>query len=104
MLSATYATINAAMESRLQITCSYQGHDREICFHSIGYGKDGGEKALGFQFAGSSSKGLPIGGQWRCMDLAQLSNVQPRTGSWYSGTDHGKPQTCVKDVHYEVMG
>ena len=104
MPSAAYDVIRSAMEARQQIICVYQGHTREICFHCIGYGKDGGEQALGFQFAGGSSKGLPPGGQWRCLDIGQLRDVQPRNGPWYSGENHAKPQTCVKDVHFEVMG
>lgn len=104
MPSQTYNTIIAAMKSRQQVTCTYQGYDREICFHCIGYGKDGGEKALGFQFAGSSSKGLPPGGQWRCLDLDQIIGAQARDGAWFSGDNHAKPQTCVKEVHLEVMG
>jgi hypothetical protein len=104
MTSQTYNTIRAAMEARQQVICTYQGYEREICFHCIGYGIDRGEKALGFQFAGGSSKGLPPEGQWRCLDLGQLQNARPREGAWHSGQKHAKPQSCVKDVHFEVRG
>ena len=104
MPSSAYQAVRAAMQARSPAVCMYQGYEREICFHCIGYGGDGGEKALGFQYAGGSSKGLPPGGQWRCLDLGQLQQVRSKDGVWHSGEGHSKPQSCVKDVHYEVMG
>lgn len=104
MPSSGYQSVRAAMEARLPVVCIYQGYEREICFHCIGYGIDGGEKALGFQYAGGSSKGLPPGGQWRCLNLDQLESVRSKEGGWHSGQGHSKPQSCVKEVHFEVTG
>lgn len=102
MPSQNYLIIRAAMEARQQIICDYQGYSREICPHCIGYGKDGREQLLGFQFAGGSSKGLEPGGQWRCMDISQMNNVHTRDGKWYTGITHGEPQTCVKNIDLEI--
>ena len=103
MPSATYKLIRSAMERKQQITCLYQGYTREICPHSIGLGKANEEKTLGFQFAGGSSKGLPVGGQWRCMDVNGMFDVRARDGDWHSGGFHTRPQTCVKLIDLEVI-
>lgn len=104
MQSENYQTIKAAMKNRQQIVCVYQDYEREICPHCIGNNKNGEEQMLGFQFAGGSSKGLPEGGQWRCLEISKLSNVRARDGEWYTGNSHTRPQTCVKDVDFEVNG
>jgi hypothetical protein len=92
------------METRQFISCDYHDYERKICFHCIGYGKAGGEMALGFQFAGGSSKGLASGGEWRCFDLSSVRNAKLHDGPWRSGSSHTKIQVCVKDIHFEVMG
>ena len=55
-----------------------------------------------FQFAGSSSSGLPPGGEWQCMDIAAISNVSVADGPWHTGYGHSRPQTCVKSVDVEI--
>lgn len=104
MPSENYRIIRAAMEARQQIVCEYQGYERLLCPHCIGYGKNGGEQMLAFQFAGGSSKGLPPGGQWRCMDVRQMRSVQAREGEWHTGPRHLAPQTCVKEIDLEIYG
>ena len=102
MASATYNTVRAAIAAKRQVVANFGGHLREMCPHCIGLGKNGEEQALFFQFGGGSSSGLPPGGEWRCIPLSGLSNVQARDGPWHSGDSHKKPQTCVKDVDLEV--
>ena len=103
MSSANYELIHAAMASRLQIVCEYQGYVREICPHALGLGKAGELKVLGFQFGGHSSRGLPPGGEWRCMDIDQMRGIRSQTGEWHTHDTHGKPQSCVKELHFEVI-
>jgi hypothetical protein len=56
MPSAIYELLLEAMRGRKQVTCTYQGHRRELC--PILLGRTGPqEKSLVFQFAGSTSKG-----------------------------------------------
>ena len=64
---------------------------------------NGREKLLGFQFAGESSKGLPPGGEWRCMFIDQIEEVEARDGQWHTRDDHLQPQTCVDEIDYEVF-
>ena len=97
MPSTTYAVFRTAILERKQVTFTYQGLPREVCPHTLGY-KAGKEQALVFQFAGQSSKGLPPGGEWSCLNLAQVQNVQTKNGSWHTGEKHSQKQTCVDEV------
>jgi predicted DNA-binding transcriptional regulator YafY len=101
MPSAAYNLFREAVTGKKQIVCMYQNFERELCPHCLGY-KDGREKVLSFQFAGSSSRGLPPQGQWRCMFLDEVTNVRIREGEWRTGTGHSQTQTCVDDVDVEV--
>jgi hypothetical protein len=103
MPSAEFQVIWDAMQNKQQVTCIYQGRFREMCPHTLGY-KNGQEKVLGFQFAGDSSKGLPPGGEWRCMFVAQISDVAARAGPWHTRDVHLKPQTCIDEIEMEIFG
>lgn len=101
MASSAYMTIRDAVLKQLIITARYDGYDREFCPHSIGR-KGTEEHVLGYQFAGSSRSGLPVGGQWRCFVIARLQNVSTRNGPWRTGYSHSRPQTCIDQVDVEV--
>ena len=101
MASADYQTIRDAVQRRLIVTAEYRGHPRVFCPHVIGR-KKGREHVLGFQFGGSSSSGLPPGGEWRCFDIVGLSNVFTSSGIWHTGSSHSRPQSCVDDIDAEV--
>jgi hypothetical protein len=94
-------TLKKAIAGKLQITAYYDGHYREFCPHMIGW-KKGVYHLLTYQFAGSSSRGLPPGGEWRCFNVSELSNVQARHGQWHTGSNHTKPQTCIDEIEAEV--
>lgn len=68
----------------------------------IGKGKAGEEKVLSFQFGGSGNSPLPAGGEWRCMAIAEMHDVQTREGPWHTRNKHSRPQTCVKIIDFEV--
>jgi hypothetical protein len=103
MPSSNYGLIRAAMEKRWRIVCEYKGFMREICCHTLGLGKAGEQKVLGFQFGGGSSKGLPPSGEWRCLSVDEMQNVRAQSGEWHTRDIHDRPQFCVKQVDYEVM-
>ena len=90
-----------AIRRRLVVTAMYQGYERIMCPHVIGY-KKGVLNALFFQFAGGSKSGLPAGGQWRCVHVDELSNVTASPGEWHTAPDHSRPQTCVDQIIEEV--
>src|ERR1700736_4307196 len=101
MPSPTYKLFADAMATRKQILCTYDGYPRELCPIILGHSQ-GREKALTFQFGGGSSKGLPPGGQWRCLFLSKVRDVLVRDGPWHAGDSHSQPQGCVENVDLDV--
>src|SRR5579864_4819172 len=101
MASPIYKLFEQAMCTRKQIICVYDGCDREVCAVILGH-SDGREKALTYQFAGTSKSGLPPGGQWRCLFLSKVSKARLRHGPWLVGSRHSQPQGCVLVVDIDV--
>ena len=95
-----YALLRRAIEERLQVHAAYGGHRRRLCPHVLGI-KNGEPRALCFQFAGGSGRGLEPGGGWRCLPLAGLSDVSVHAGRWYT-TSYSQPQSCIDAVDLEV--
>lgn len=89
------------MAAQKQIVCVYGGHRRELCPIILGHA-DGKEKALTLQFAGGSGSGLSRGGEWRCLFLDKVTDVQLRDGPWHAGTSHNRPQGCVEVVDLDA--
>jgi hypothetical protein len=90
-----------AMRTGKQVLCTYNGYYRELCPIILGH-KRGEERALTYQFGGESEKGLPAGGQWRCLSLSRVRDVRLRGGPWYTGAGHNQPQGCVEIVDLDV--
>jgi len=89
------------MAGRKQIVCVYGGYRRELCPIILGHSQ-GEEKALTYQFGGQSKSGLPPGGEWRCLWLSKVNDVQLRDGLWHAGSSHLKQQECVEIVDLDV--
>jgi hypothetical protein len=101
MPSRNYARFEQAMRMRKQIVCMYGGYLRELCPIVLGH-TQGQEKALTYQFGGQSKSGLPPQGEWRCLGLSKVSDVQLRDGPWVAGSSHTQPQGCVEIVDLDV--
>ena len=101
MASSTYTLFEQAMRGRKQIVCIYGGYPRELCPIILG-NSQGQEKALTYQFGGRSRSGLSKGGEWRCLFLAKVSDVELRDGPWFAGSSHDQPQGCVEIVDLDV--
>jgi hypothetical protein len=99
--STIYNLFAEAIKDRKQIVCTYNGYARELCPIILGH-KEGQEKALTYQFGGESDKGLPLGGQWRCLFLSTVRDAQLRDGPWHAGNSHTQPQGCVEIVDLDV--
>lgn len=99
MPSATYALFREAILAERQVTCQYDGRNRELCPHIIGRNRNGEEVVLAWQFAGRSSGPLP---QWRCLRLANVSDARSREGRWHEGGSHRTEQTCVSDIDLDI--
>lgn len=101
MPSITYEVFREAIQKKKPVSCTYKGLYREICPHTLGHTADH-EQALSFQFAGQSSRGLPPEGEWRCMKLDDVQDAKLIAGSWHTADNHSRPQTCVKQIEFEV--
>ena len=101
MPSPTHALFLQAMRTKRPVSCVYQGHKREICPVMLGR-TSLEEKALVFQFGGSTSDG-PLGKpDWKCFKLAEVRDAQLATGNWHAGSEHSQAQSCMKMVEYDV--
>jgi len=101
MASRIYELFAEAISSQKQILCLYGGYARQLCPIILGHSQ-GQEKALTFQLGGQSGAGLPPGGEWRCLFLSRVSDVQFRDGPWHAGDRHRQPQGCVEIVDLDV--
>lgn len=101
MASNNYELIREAILAKRHVIATYRGLRREMCPHTLGH-TDEHEQALFFQFGGESSKGLPEGGEWRCMDISLLEDLEVSDGEWFTRDDHSRPQSCVHLVDIEV--
>jgi hypothetical protein len=99
--SSTYDLFEQAMRSGKQIVCMYGGYPRELCPIVLGHSQ-GQEKALTYQFGGKSKSGLPQAGEWRCLWLSKVTDIQLRDGPWFVGSSHTQPQGCVEIVDLDV--
>jgi hypothetical protein len=99
--SHIYDLFSQAMLAQKQILCLYDGCIRELCPIILGHSQHQ-EKALTYQFGGQSRSGLPRGGQWRCLWIDKVSNVQLRDGPWHAGRTHTQPQGCVEIVDLDI--
>jgi hypothetical protein len=99
-VEGTYALVRRAVAERLQVDATYDGHRRRMCPHLVGT-RAGEPRALFFQFAGGSGRGLAPGGDWRCLPLAGLSDVSLRDGEWHTRA-HSEPQHCIDEVDLEA--
>ncbi|MET0925563.1 MAG: pyridoxamine 5'-phosphate oxidase family protein [Xanthobacteraceae bacterium] len=100
--SAVYRSFWEAIRTRQQIICSYGGGHREACPTILGYNKDEREAVLVFQFGGESTTRLPPGGEWRCFDLARVTDLRLRSGPWHGEARHSAPQPCIRYVDVDV--
>jgi hypothetical protein len=99
-----YELIRQAIIDKKIVRATYRRHERLMCPHTIGESQ-GRKKALFYQFAGGSSSGLAPDGEpdnWRCVFVAELTNVFIEEGEWHTCPIHTKRQTCIRNVDTEV--
>ena len=102
-MTDTYQEITSAIQKKKQIHAIYNGHFRKMCPHVLGHSKNGEPMVLSYQFAGNSSKGPLSKGEWRCMKVNELSQVQLVDGTWYSEeTKRIRRSPCVDQIDIEI--
>jgi hypothetical protein len=99
-MGGTYALVRLAIAEKRQVHATFGSHRRRMCPHVLG-SRDGQPRALFFQFAGGSDRGLAPGGDWRCLAVEGLLDVSIHDGPWHT-REHSQPQSCIEEVDLEV--
>jgi uncharacterized protein len=97
--SEAFLLFKQAILERKQVIFRCRDLVREVCPHILGHRADK-ERVLVYQFGGRVSEGdLP---EWRCFNLADIQDIQLRSGPWHTGTYHRSTQRCVDDIYLDV--
>lgn len=103
MPSHNYQLLAQAIKDGLQVCAQHHGRYRELSVHLLGY-KGHKEQVLCVQFGGeSNSAGTITVSQrvWRCMAVADLSNITLREGTWYNLETKGEHESfCLDDIPF----
>jgi hypothetical protein len=99
--SAIYLELSKALAARTTLSRRYGGKRRVICPIILGH-SNGAEMVLVYQIAGDTSTGPLLAPQWKCLRLAELSDLAPSDLPWRSGQEHGRAQHCVRRVEHDV--
>jgi hypothetical protein len=100
--STTYKDIWHAIRERKQITCTFDGKYREACPIILGYGADGSERVLVFQFGGETSPHAKLPG-WRSFFVSDVHGLKLRDGAWIEGlTRRRQPQSHIQFVDVDA--
>jgi hypothetical protein len=67
--------IATAIHDRQRLSLFYDGHARIVEPHTFGVDKHGREILCGYQTAGTSASGKPVG--WKFFLIAKISRLQP---------------------------
>jgi hypothetical protein len=91
--------LSATIRDKQCLTGLYDGAVRHFAPHALGTTPDGAPAVFVFQYAGETTTGLPIGGEWRCFQLDRLSHLQLNGHRWRSRSNYSlKRQTCLATV------
>lgn len=100
-----YGLLRTAVKKRQPIRTTYDGRERWLCPHRLGWNRDGRPRVLCYQYAGQSSSGLEEDGSaanWRCIAVEKLKRVELAEDGWHSAPNHSRPQSCVSEVDVDA--
>ncbi|HTR84981.1 MAG TPA: hypothetical protein VMI56_10920 [Reyranella sp.] len=80
--------IRDAIISKRSVTAQENGYTRRFSPHKLGRESNGEDVVIGYQYAGDRPGGLPKGGDWCCLRLSSLDEVEPNGDEWVRG--HGE--------------
>ena len=92
-----YSILTEAITSKQQVIARYHDEERLFSPHALGT-KRGVAHVLVYQYAGGSRTGLPPGGEWRCLNVEELSGIRLEPGAWRTAENVFNPQTCLDQV------
>ena len=102
---STYEIVQKAILKKHQVIAIHKGYHRKMCPHMIGR-KDGDERALFYQFGGRSTQRIDPDGSprnWRCIRLAELSNIVIRPGRWHTAPNPSQYKGWVGEIDAQVL-
>jgi hypothetical protein len=92
-----YQTLAEAIATKQQVVARYHGQERIFSPHALGT-KRGATHVLVYQYAGGSQTSIPSEGEWRCLDVTKLRDIQLRPGAWRTAPNVFNPQTCLDEI------
>jgi hypothetical protein len=92
-----YAVLTEAITNKQQVIARYHNEERLFSPHALGT-KRGVAHVLVYQYAGGSRSGLPPDGEWRCLNVEELSEIRLEPGTWRTAENVFNPQTCLDEV------
>ena len=92
-----YTVLTEAIMTKQQVTARYHDEERLFSPHALGT-KRGVAHVLVYQYAGGSRTGLPPGGEWRCLNVEELSEIRLEPGAWRTSENVFNPQTCLDEI------
>jgi hypothetical protein len=92
-----YTILAEAINGKQQVVARYHDEERIFSPHALGT-KQGVAHVLVYQYAGGSRTGLPPGGEWRCLNVEELSEIRLEPGAWRTAENVFNPQTCLDEV------
>ena len=103
-VSEVYGLLRYAACHRQPVTATHDGEPRLLCPH-VGGRKSGRWNVFCYQFGGSSNSAEALapggGGEWRCLTVEKLSQVELHEGEWHT-EPHSRRQTCIDEIDFDV--
>jgi hypothetical protein len=100
-----YAVLRRAVLAKQPVAAIYEGRQRLLCPHILGWTEAGLPHLLSYQYGGDSERGLGQEGSprnWRCMAVGILRSVELREGTWKTASNYRLPHPCVPRVDVAV--
>lgn len=97
--------IYTAVAQRRPITAICKEQKRLLCPHRLGWNREDLRRVLCYQYGGESERGLgPPGdlGNWRCLALERLGEVELLEGQWHTAENHTRPAHCIVRIEIDV--
>jgi hypothetical protein len=95
-----WEVLEAALTQRRAVRARYNGHERVLCPHALGW-KHGRAKVLAYQSAGSTSIGtLPSDTRqrWRSMFVDEIEHATITDDNWHTADNYTTNTNSIDEV------
>ena|ERR1700730_4583149 len=99
-----WSVLEQALMQRRPVTVRYQGHDRVLCPHALGW-KNGRPKVMAYQAGGTTSHGrLPDDPRqrWRSLFVDEIEDPVLNDGPWQSAPNYSSSANGIDDVEIAI--